>query len=837
MRGTDKHNHTIHEKLQQYIQAIQFFDDSLEEYIYIYDLTSERVFLTDKIREKYPIPPAGNDGNDFSDWNEIVYPKDRDLMNHYRELIFEGKIKSFNIAYRILDRTGNKVWVRVKGTLREKEDTQSLLLVGRILEMTAGGMIDGLTGLCGAEKLIEDMSQHLATSDGYLMILDLDNFKDLNLSHGRPFCDNILKWVADILDENARYPTELYRMEGDCFAVNFIQKQREDVVAFYSAIKKALEQICSVSAGVVNYHHADAADSSSLYLYAENALDQAKREGKNRMIFFSEDDYQRNLKQIELVTELKKSIANEFRGFHLEYQPQVSGRDFRLYGLEALLRYESPTRGRVSPEEFIPLLEQSGLICQVGKWILETAISQCVKWRQRIPNLHISVNMSYVQLKKNCVTDMVLDTIRKAGLPGDALTLELTESVQLQNYPHFNKIFYIWKQHGIRISIDDFGTGYSSLSYLKSIEIDEVKIDRCFVEHVQYNSYNFHLLRNMIELAHSAKIDVCCEGVETVEELMALQQLHTDLLQGFYFSKACTVPEFERLYLQEDSETYQDRLRKEKEIRSMESSESKKRLQELCNEEVGNITESMDEIVYVSDTDSYELYYLNEAGRRLTGVYDYKGKKCYKVLQGRDEPCDFCTNSQICKDRFLIWERENQFLNKHFLLKDKLIPWKGKLVRVEIAVDITEKEVLSQEIQTRLDFERAILDSCRILVSEARPEEAVHRVLSIMVEFCQGDRAYIFKPDHDGKLWNMVWEWCAEGQESLHNRFSGSLEQLYDSQEVLRIIYPIVRSNKTVGFIGIDNPSNMQMGKELVKTMAYFLGYTIVGEQKQLPAS
>ncbi len=841
MEGTDNNcmanesNQTIHERLQQYIKAIQFFDDSLEEYIYIYDLTSSRVFVTDKIREKYPIPPAGNDGNDFDDWDRIVYPKDRDLMNHYRQLIFEGKIKSFNIAYRILDRAGNKVWIRVKGALREKEDTQSLLLVGRISEMATGGMIDGLTGLCGAEKLIEDMNQHLKTSDGYLMILDLDNFKNLNLSQGRPFCDDILKRVADILDENTRYPMELYRLEGDCFAVNLIQKQREEVVAFYSTIKKSLEQICTVSAGVVNYRHTDATDSGKLYLYAENALDQAKREGRNRMIFFSEDDYQRNLKQVELVAEMKASIMDHFRGFGLKYQPQVNGQNFSLYGVEALLRYESPSRGRISPEEFIPLLEQTGLICAVGKWVLETAISQCRKWRAYIPNLHMSVNMSYVQLKKNCVTDMVLDTLKKEGLPGDALTLELTESIQLQNYPHFNKIFYIWKQHGIRISIDDFGTGYSSLRYLKSIEIDEVKIDRCFVEHIQYNAYNLRLLSNMIELAHSAKIDVCCEGVETLEELMALQELRTDILQGFFFSKPCTVQAFEETYIQKNSEAYRDRIKKETHIRSMGSSERKEQLKELCNEEVGNITESVDEIVYVSDTDTYQLYYLNGTGRRVTGIYDYKGRKCYQVLQGRDEPCEFCTNSRLCKDKFLIWEQENKFLNKHFMLKDKLIPWKGKMARVEIAVDITEKEILSQEIQNRLSFERAILDSCKILVSASDPEKAVYQVLKIMIALCKGDRAYIFKPEGDSNRWNLTWEWCAEGHESSPNNFSGSLEQVYEEKEIPRIIHPIVRNNRTVGFIGIDNPSNMEMAKELVKTMAYFLGYTMVGESRQLP--
>ncbi len=829
-----KNSQTIAEKLQQYIEAVQFFDVSNDDYMYIYDLTAQRVYLTDRIREKFPIPPAQEDGNDFSAWNDIVYPKDRNLMDHYRNLLIQEKIKSFNIAYRILDRAGNKVWVRVKGTLHKQEDTQTLLIAGRISEIVRGRMMDSVTGLCCTEKLMEDLKQHLKTSDGYLMLLNLDDFKQLNLTQGRAFCDEILKKVAAILEECAQEPMELYRLEGDSFAVSFLEKRKEDVEAFYSAVQKRLENICTASAGVVNYQCSDATDSDTIYLYAENALDRAKNEGKNRMIFFSEDDYRKNLKQMELGAKMKACIEDHCRGFHLVYQPQINSRDFSLYGVEALLRYESPTGEKISPVEFIPILEQTGLICSVGEWVLRTAAAQCKKWREYLPDLHVSVNMSYIQLQQDGVADMVLNVLHEAGLPGEALTLELTENVQLQNYHHFNKIFYRWKQSGIRISIDDFGTGYSSLSYLKSIAIDEVKIDRCFVNHVSYNAYNFRLLSNMIELAHSAKIKVCCEGMETLEELMALQELHTDLLQGYFFARPCTVNAFEETYIRSESEAYQERKAKEANLNLLDAEQCKEFLEELRNEEIGNITESMDEVVYVSDTETYELYYLNAAGRRMTGVYDYKGCKCYKVLQGRDTPCEFCSNSLLCKDEFLIWERENTFFKRHFILKDKLIPWKGKMARVEMAIDITEKEILSQAIQKRLNFERAIVDSCKILVAEPDTEKSSHEVLKIMGEFCQGDRAYILKPCPDAKRWNLYWQWCAPGVAPIQGIAPGDLEQPFE-EETERILHPIVRDNKIVGYVGIDHAYHAEVGKELVKTMSYFLGYTSLGEE--LPAS
>lgn len=834
VKSTDKEkNASISETLQQYIKTLQFFDDSTDDYIYMYDLTLERVFLTDKIREKYPIPPAGNDGNDFSDWDNIVYPKDRNLMNHYRNLLISGEIKSFDIDYRILDRAGNKVWVRVKGSLREKEDTKTLLIVGRISEIGSGGKVDTLTGLCCTEKFMEDIKQNLKVYDGYLMVLGVDNFRNINITHGRVYGDSVLKRIANILDKHTRYPMEVYRLSGDCFAVNFIQKEKEDVEQFYYFIKKALKELCTVSAGVVSYKHVDTADNESIYLYAETALNQAKKEGKNKLVFFSADEYQKNVEQVEFLDEIKESIREGYKGFSLEYQPQINSRDCKICGVEALLRYDSPSRGRVSPVEFIPLLEQTRLICFVGEWVLKTAVSQCKKWRKHLPNLNMSVNLSYVQLQQDGITDMVLDALKEVELPGDALTLELTENIQLQNYHYFNKIFYIWKQNGIRISIDDFGTGYSSLSYLKRIEINEVKIDKCFVDHVQYNAYNFRLLSNMIELAHSVQIDVCCEGVETIEELIALQELHADILQGYFFAKPYTVEDFEQAYICAQSSAFKAREEKESNISMLESDESKELLENLRKEEIGNIVESMDEMIYVSDMETYELYYLNAVGRRMTGVYDYKGCKCYEVLQGKEKPCEFCTNGQLCKEKFLVWEMENEFLEKHFLLKDKLIPWKGKMARVEMAFDITEKEILSQSTQQRLNLKRTIVDSCAILASENYTEQAALNVLEIMGKFCKSDRAYILKPYEDDTLWNLSLEWCAQGKNSIKEKFPSNLEKILDNNKTKRVTALIVRHNKILGLIGVDNPKQEEDVEDFVKTMSYFIGYTMEKEEMQ----
>ena len=202
---------------------------------------------------------------------------------------------------------------------------------------------------------------------------------------------------------------------------------------------------------------------------------------------------------------------------------------------------------RISPVEFIPLLEETGLIIPAGKWMLHQAISTCSRWQKYIPNFRININLSYVQVMKSRVLTEILTALRLYGLEPSAVGIELTESGYLDTNTHFQKLWDGLKKNGVLVILDDFGTGYSSLSYLKSIEIDEVKIDRCFVRQIQNSAYNYQLLRNVIELAHSVHIRVCCEGVEKEEELFSLMELHPDVIQGYLFAEPYEKEKFEAL--------------------------------------------------------------------------------------------------------------------------------------------------------------------------------------------------------------------------------------------------------------------------------------------------
>lgn len=409
--------------------------------------------------------------------------------------------------------------------------------------------VDNLTGLWNTEKFMKDFGESLRDNSGYLMIIGIDNFQNINMKGGRRFGNELLKRIAGILKNDSNELIKSYRLDGDRFAVNFVNKTKEEVTDYYVSVREKVKQYCTISAGIVKYESDDKTESSLLYQYAESALSRAKEEGKDKMMFFAFADYQKALDKIQLQDELYDSMKHNYEGFSLCYQPQRNANTLDICGAEALLRYESSQRGMVSPVEFIPILEQSGKICEVGEWVLKTALRTCAKWREHVPDFHINVNISYVQLRQKHIVETVLAALHEAKLPGSALTLEVTESMQLQDYEYFNQIFSKWKREGIQIAIDDFGTGYSSLSYLKSMEADEMKIDRSFVSRLQSHTFHYHLLSHMIAFAHSAQMRVCCEGVETEEELRTLRELNPDVLQGYLLGKPYLAEEFEKTYM------------------------------------------------------------------------------------------------------------------------------------------------------------------------------------------------------------------------------------------------------------------------------------------------
>lgn len=833
-----------------FAEILNSFGACTGEYYFLYRRREGKIYFSDNL--------CGSDAHGnvrksvctVKEWRETVDPRDREQIRRTLLELLRGNNNSYNLNYRIRKGQCETIWVNIRCRRYSDGDGKLQYIFGCLRRKEEVNRIS----VFGNKELKKEIKQRiLAFEQGFLLLLGVDNLKMVNLSRGRDFGDSVLEDVGRVLRDELPGDNCIYRLNGDCFAFHCGLRTADEIRGFFARIQERLEGECTVSAGCVSYldYHVD--DGGTLLQYAETALEQSKAYGKNRLTFFLPEDYEKNIRELELREELKHSVENGFQGFSLCYQPQIYTETGQVYGAEALLRYESKRRGTISPTEFIPVLEQSGMICPVGLWVLEEALACCRRFRTYLPEFHMSINVSYVQLNQETIREDVLNIVRESGVPGSALTIEVTESNELADYPHVNELFRCWKREGISMSVDDFGTGYSSLGRLKNMEVDEIKIDRCFVRGIQNSAYNYRLLSNIIELADSSMIHVCCEGVETVEELQVLRELHPRLLQGYLVSR----PVDEEAFLKFLEDRIDGKTLPDSAAQSPREGMEEEMLPILKEEAAGAILDAENDIYYLSDMDTYELYYLNPAGQKLFGVRDYGGRKCYRVLNGREEPCPFCTNAWLCQDRFYIWERQNDYCGRHFMLKDKMILLNGKKIRLEAAKDITRQEIVSRGIEERLKFAEKITGYMNTLENYSDYAVAVDKVLASVGDFYQADRAYLFEKDlSESGFWHNTFEWCAKRVASekygLQNVTSEVLERwlplfeknesvillnieplqemhplewaILNRQGIQRLIAVPIRDNgRTIGFVGVDNPRSSIHDDSQIRVLAGFL--------------
>ena len=284
-------------------------------------------------------------------------------------------------------------------------------------------------------------------------------------------------------------------------------------------------------------------------------MDIAKRQGKNRNVLFSKEEYNRWVRSISMRDSLWESVENGCTGFSLFFQPQVSAQEQKLIGAEALLRWKNPKGRMVAPMEFIPILEETKLIIPVGKWIFEEAVKICKRWRQVVPDFRVSINMSYEQVKDLSFKKFVGECLQRYDMTPDAVILELTESKIVADWSFVNKQFDEFRQQGLAIAMDDFGTGYSSLASLKYLSCDIVKIDREFVKKILENDFDRQLVKYVVALCHSIGIKCCIEGVEEEAEYELLtKECQADSIQGYLFGHPESVENFEEKFLYREKE-------------------------------------------------------------------------------------------------------------------------------------------------------------------------------------------------------------------------------------------------------------------------------------------
>ena len=408
---------------------------------------------------------------------------------------------------------------------------------------------DLLTSLPNRSSLIEKLNHLLQKRDALddhhaLIILGLDRFKNINETLGHDIGDELLKSLGSRLKSVLRNGDILSRFSGDEFAilveeiggerdVSIIAEKITTAMADPLVIRKH-ELFITASIGASLFPD-DGQDAQTLIRHAEMAMSRAKESGRNTFGFYSAEMSERAIKRMQLETSLRRAIDNH--EFLIYYQPQIDLQTGCISGAEALLRWQNPDHGLISPLEFIPLLEETGLIVEVGEWLIRTACDQARQWHERFnTGMRISINLSGRQFHSPQLSSTISDALGKNGLNPDALELEITESVLMQDNMATIENLHNLRKLGTRLAIDDFGTGYSSLSYLQRFPVDTLKVDRSFITNVSDSPENMNIVSAIISMAHSLSLDVVAEGVETETQLSILHGMQCNTIQGYLFS-------------------------------------------------------------------------------------------------------------------------------------------------------------------------------------------------------------------------------------------------------------------------------------------------------------
>jgi len=422
---------------------------------------------------------------------------------------------------------------------------------------------DALTGLLNRTLFHETLTKTLVQASALgqtvaVLFMDLDNFKNVNDTYGHAAGDELLIQVSDRLIQCVRVRDTVGRLGGDEFAlILMIPQGKHDVAAVVAKkIQSALlepfhldghEVTVTASIGIA-MHPGDATDAETLLMYADTALHQAKQGGRDTFQFFTSAMNTEVWRRLELETALRQAVKNE--EFVVHYQPKVQLAGGHVVGLEALLRWDRPGYGLVPPSEFIYALEDSGLIVEVGRWVIAAACEQIRAWiRRGIDPVQVSVNVSPRQFIKGDLQGDVLLALDTYEVPAHLLELELTETLLMTSTDNTIAALRNLKAVGVQISIDDFGTGYSSLAYLRRFPVDKLKIDLSFIRDVTHSPDDDSIVSAIIQMGHSLNLAVIAEGVETAPQLAFLRRHQCDQIQGYYFSRPLPLPALEQLLL------------------------------------------------------------------------------------------------------------------------------------------------------------------------------------------------------------------------------------------------------------------------------------------------
>lgn len=720
---------------------------------------------------------------------------------------------------------------------------------------------DPITGLLTEHKFKEECAKRIYRTYGQYTIvsIDVDNFKDINEVYGYEEGSRLLKEFAVVIRESYGEDDLFARAHADNFLILTTMIDGGSAYCGKAScsfcelpkVANTLGENYNLNVSVGGYHIMDSTIDVAHMIDCANVARQKSKGfyGCVATTYSNAMDKTASL-QNEIIRTMEQAIEN--REFKVVYQPKIDLMTGKVCGAEALVRWVREDLSMVYPDQFIPVFEKNGFIVNLDYYML-SRVCEFISLNNPSNMPKISVNLSGITILQDNVIDKIAGIVKSYNVSPSALELEITESAIIGNIKTVMEKIDQLINLGFSISMDDFGTGISSLNRLKDINVHVLKIDREFLNNTLEDKKGVLIISNIVRMARQLGIQSIAEGVETRAQLELLGNLGCDMGQGYYFAKPLSEDDYRDFLMNYDGA---DNRVKEEAV--LDQNQAKK----IGESSVASIImNSVDNVIYISDIVTHELYFLSKVGEQTLGNItekDWKGKKCYEVLQGKDSPCEFCTNHLLNEETFYRWEHYNPIAKRYYDIQDKLIELENKQVRLEVATDITERATLERAVKAQL-HEQQVLNECVELLhrSDLAVEDAINDLLQIVSHYYKAERGYIFAISEDGTYVYNTFEWCEESVsaqidilqniditivqhwfdkydeagefyiDSINEEIGRDSEEyrILDSQGITSLVTaPLKKDNGAYsGFIGIDNPKDNVKNTSLICSVSKFI--------------
>lgn len=529
---------------------------STDNYLFFGNLQTNEYVISPSMLKDFDLP--GLKVNDLPTvWGNLVDKRDQARYLESLDEMLAGDNNSHDAEYQIKMRDGSFVWVHCRGRLmRDPESNEPRAFIGCVQNLEKGGQLDRTTGLLSYDHcrsdldyILENPTQHT----GGILLIGIDGFSEINATNDHLFGDAVLHHTAQDILRLLPDKAIIYRFEGDQMVIIYHDATTKDIMHLFEEIQSYTTKPHDVNgkpyrftiSGGSTLFPDDERDAAELIKNACIALQSAKRAGRDRCVSFSADLLKGVLRQRTVRKLIRDNVLTKnCDGFYLLYQPIIDASTQETMGVEALMRFKCEEYGILYPEEFIPILEESDLIVQVGKEVLEQTLAECGPWLSYKENLTINVNISHLQLHEANFCSVVESALSRWDIDTSHLLLDLAENNFVGDITTLSRSLQQLRALGVKIAMDDFGTGCTSLGKLDSYDVDVLKIDPLFVESLDESGYNHDFIEAVIRLCHNIGLSVCVEGVETQADRACIQKLGADYIQGRYVCEPLNAQEF-----------------------------------------------------------------------------------------------------------------------------------------------------------------------------------------------------------------------------------------------------------------------------------------------------